>query len=119
MRAQTDQQASVPLGIGVLGLGRSMKWVCRENERWEISCVTDVLMDEGGKMRKEGKLDEEGCAKALATRPSAGGWKTGMERQRRRRRRRRRRRKMRRLRRIGERDKTRNSSWSGGRVRNV
>ena len=116
MRAQTDQQASVPLGIGVLGLERSMKWVCRENERWEISCVTDVLMGEGGKVRKEGKLDGEDCAKALATRPSAGGWKTGMERQRKRRRKRRR---MRRLRRIGERDKTRNSSWSGGRVRNV
>ena len=111
MREQTDQQASVPLGIGELGLGWLMRWMCRENERWQISCATDVLMDEVGKEKRGEKLDGEGCAKALATRPSADGWKKGV--------RRRRRRRMRRLRRIDERDKTTNSSLSGGRVRNV
>ena len=115
MRGQTDRQASVPLGIGVLGLRWLMKWVCRGDERWQISCATDVLMDEGGKEKRGEKLDGEGCVKALATRLSGDGWKKGVLR----RRRRRKRRRKRRLRRIGERDKTTNSSWSGGRVRNV
>jgi len=69
-------------------------------------------MGEGGREKKGGKLDGEGCAQTLATRPNVDGLVTGV-------RPRRKRRKRRRLRRIGEKDKTTNSSRSGGRVRNV